>query len=102
MGGRAAALFGAASAVTALGLVLPHVPQVDAGGLIVVSVTAALVAVALLVGRERIPEAAYPGIAAAGTGLVSLALYFNGERHGGPAGGDEMYYPWTASARRPR
>ena len=26
--------------------------------------------------------------------LVSLGLLFNGERHGGPAGGDEMYYLW--------
>jgi diguanylate cyclase (GGDEF)-like protein len=27
---------------------------------------------------------------------VSLALLFNGERNGGPAGGDEMYYLWVA------
>ena len=29
-----------------------------------------------------------------GTILVSCSLYFNGERHGGPAGGDEMYFLW--------
>jgi diguanylate cyclase (GGDEF)-like protein len=34
-------------------------------------------------------------VAAVGTVLVSLALLFNGERNGGPAGGDEMYYLWV-------
>ena len=48
----------------------------------------------LVVGRERIPAGAYPLIASIGTVLVSLGLLFNGERHGGPAGGDEMYYLW--------
>lgn len=90
----AAALFGAASLVTVIGLLLPHVPQVDEGGLVFVSVAAGLVAAALLLGRNRIPLAAYPLVALTGTVLVSLSLYFNGERHGGPAGGDEMYYLW--------
>ena len=90
----AAALFGAASLVTAVGLLLPHVPQVDVAGLVAVSIAAALVAVVLLLAREHVPPAAYPAIATAGTVLVSLGLLFNGERHGGPSGGDEMYYLW--------
>jgi diguanylate cyclase (GGDEF)-like protein len=90
----AAALFGAASLVTAIGLVLPHVPQVDEGGLVFVSAAAGLVAIALLLGRNRIPAGAYPFVALTGTILVSFSLYFNGERHGGPAGGDEMYFLW--------
>ncbi len=90
----AAALFGAASLVTAIGLVLPHVPQVDEGGLVVVSAAAGLVAVVLMLAHRRVPVAAYPLIALTGTVLVSFSLFFNGERHGGPAGGDEMYFLW--------
>jgi diguanylate cyclase (GGDEF)-like protein len=90
----AAALFGAASFVTALGLLLPHVSQVDEGGLVFVSAAAGAVALALVLGRHRIPHAVYPLVALTGTVLVSLSLYFNGERHGGPAGGDEMYFLW--------
>jgi diguanylate cyclase (GGDEF)-like protein len=90
----AAALFGAASLVTAIGLVLPHVPQVDEGGLVFVSAAAGLVAVVLMLGHRRIPAGAYPFVALTGTILVSFSLFFNGERHGGPAGGDEMYFLW--------
>ena len=90
----AAALFGAASLVTAIGLLLPHVPQVDEGGLVFVSVAAGAVALALMLVRHRIPIGLYPFVALTGTVLVSLSLYFNGERHGGPAGGDEMYFLW--------
>jgi diguanylate cyclase (GGDEF)-like protein len=90
-----ALLFAAASVVTLLGLVLPHQPQVDEGGLFVVGVAAALVAAVLAAGRERLPEWAYAVVPAAGTVLISLALLFNGERNGGGAGGDEMYYLWV-------
>ena len=90
----AAALFGAASLVTAIGLLLPHVSQVDEGGLVFVSAAAGAVAVILMLGRNRIPLACSPLIALTGTVLVSFSLYFNGERHGGPAGGDEMYFLW--------
>ncbi len=89
-----AALFAAASVVTTVGLVLPHVPEVDEGGLIGVAIAAALIAAVLILGRERIPVGVYPLVAIAGAVLVSLGLLFNGERHGGPAGGDEMYYLW--------
>ncbi len=90
----AAALFGAASLVTAIGLLLPHVSQVDDGGLVFVSAAAGVVAVLLMVFRNRIPLGLYPFVALTGTVLVSFSLYFNGERHGGPAGGDEMYFLW--------
>ena len=95
MARSAAALFAAASVVTTVGLVLPHVPEVDEGGLVGVAIAAALVAAVLMLGRERIPAGAYVLVAAAGAVLVSLGLLFNGERHGGPAGGDEMYYLWV-------
>ena len=90
----AAALFGAASLVTALGLLLPHVPQVDVAGLDRRADRRRARRGGAAGGPRARPPAAYPAIATAGTVLVSLALHFNGERHGGPAGGDEMYYLW--------
>jgi diguanylate cyclase (GGDEF)-like protein len=90
-----ALLFGGGAVVTALGLVLPHQPEVDEGGLAAVAAAAGLVAALLTIGGERFPMWAYRLIPAAGTVLVSFALLFNGERHGGPAGGDEMYYLWV-------
>jgi diguanylate cyclase (GGDEF)-like protein len=90
----ASALFGAAGLVTAIGLILPHDRQVDVGGLVVVSAASTLVAVLLWLLRDRLPSAVYPYAGLVGVVLVSLGLLFNGERHGGPAGGDEMYYLW--------
>jgi diguanylate cyclase (GGDEF)-like protein len=91
----AALLFGAASVVTLAGLLFPHQTEVDAGGLVVVVVVAALLAAVLATGGARLPGLTFALVPAAGTILVSLALLFNGERNGGPAGGDEMYYLWV-------
>jgi diguanylate cyclase (GGDEF)-like protein len=90
-----AILFGAASLITAVGLGLPHAGQVDAAGLAVVAAVAGAIALALAWWRERVPARAYPYLAIAGTILVSLGLFFNGERHGGPVGSDEMFYLWV-------
>jgi diguanylate cyclase (GGDEF)-like protein len=90
-----AALFGAASLVTIAGLALPHAKQVDTGGLAAVVALAGTIAVLLAWGRERVPLRLYPVIAVLGTLTVSLALFFNGERHGGPVGSDEMFYLWV-------
>jgi diguanylate cyclase (GGDEF)-like protein len=90
----AAALFGAGGLVTAIGLVLPHDKQVEVGGLVVVSIVSVSVALVLVLLRDRLPNAIFPYVGLIGTVIVSLGLLFNGERHGGPAGGDEMYYLW--------
>ena len=91
-----ALLFGGGAGITALGLVLPHQSQVDAAGLAGVAVASALVAAVAVLGGERLPAWVYLALPAAGTVLVSLGLLFNGERNGGPAGGDEMYYLWVS------
>ena len=91
----AAALFGAACVVTLLGILLPHQPEADVEGLEVVSAGAGIVAAILLLAGARLPGWAVHVWVALGTVLVSLALLFNGERHGGAAGGDEMYYLWV-------
>ena len=90
-----AILFGAGAIVTVLGLILPHQPQVDELGLQVVIAASALTAVALLLWGERAPDSAYMLVVVVGTLIVSLGIVSNGERHGGSAGGDEMYYLWV-------
>jgi diguanylate cyclase (GGDEF)-like protein len=90
-----ALLFSGGGAVTALGLLLPHQPQVDEAGLAAVAIGAALLGAASALGAERFPSWVYTLLPAGGTALVSFALLFNGERNGGPAGGDEIYYLWV-------
>ncbi len=91
----AAALFGAAGVVTLLGILLPHQPEVDVEGLELVSACSGVLAAIVLFAGPRLPGWAVHLWTALGTVLVSLALLFNGERHGGAAGGDEMYYLWV-------
>ena len=92
---HAALLFAAAAVVTVLGLLLPHQPEVDESGLMVVAAGASAAALVMRLGDDRLPGWAYQLVFAWGTLLVSLALVFNGERHGGAAGGDELYYLWV-------
>jgi diguanylate cyclase (GGDEF)-like protein len=90
-----ATLFGAAAVVTLLGLIFPHQRQVDVVGLEIVMGGAAAIALGLLLWGERAPHWVYMVVVALGTALISLAIVSNGERHGGAAGGDEMYYLWV-------
>jgi len=90
-----ALLFGAASLVTLLGLLLPHEANVDSGNLVVVVAGSAALAVVLVVAGGRLNEAGYSVVIGLGTVLISLAAVSNGERGGGPAGYDELYYLWV-------
>jgi diguanylate cyclase (GGDEF)-like protein len=90
-----ALLFGAASLVTLLGLVLPHEAEVDSGALVVVVAGSAALALVLIVAGGRLNHAGYSVVLALGTVLISLAAVSNGERSGGPAGYDELYYLWV-------
>jgi diguanylate cyclase (GGDEF)-like protein len=90
-----ALLFGAASLVTALGLLLPHEAEVDSAGLIVVVAGSAALALVLVVAGGRLNGVGYSVVLALGTLLISLAAVSNGERSGGPAGYDELYYLWV-------
>jgi diguanylate cyclase (GGDEF)-like protein len=89
-----ALLFGAASVVTLLGLLLPHEAQVDEDSLVVVVAGSAALALVLIVAGDRLNEVGYALVLGLGTVLISLALVSNGERSGGPAGYDELYYLW--------
>lgn len=91
----AAALFGAASLITFLSVVAPHQPQLETGSLVFVAIGAGVLAAFLVAAGERLPGWTVHLWPAAGTLLVSFGLLFNGERLGGAAGGDEMYYLWV-------
>jgi diguanylate cyclase (GGDEF)-like protein len=91
----AAALFGVAAAITAVSVVAPHQPQLETGGLVFVAAGGALLTAILLIAGERLPRWTVHLWTAGGTALVSFGLLFNGERQGGAAGGDEMYYLWV-------
>jgi diguanylate cyclase (GGDEF)-like protein len=95
MARTAAALFGAAGLITLLSIFLPHQPELETEGLAFVSIGAALVTAVLLAGGERLPDWTFYVWTACGTVLVTFGLVFNGERQGGAAGGDEMYYLWV-------
>jgi len=90
-----ALLFGAASLVTLLGLLLPHEAKVDTGNLVVVAAGSAALAVVLVVAGGRLNDVGYSVVLGLGTVLISLAAVSNGERSGGPAGYDELYYLWV-------
>ncbi len=90
-----ALLFGAASLVTLLGLLLPHEANVDTGSLIIVVAGSAALALVLLVAGSRLNDVGYSVVLGLGTVLISLAAVANGERSGGAAGYDELYYLWV-------
>jgi diguanylate cyclase (GGDEF)-like protein len=96
MARTAAGLFCAATVVTLLSIVLPHQPQLEIDGLVFVAGAAATGTLVLVFAGERLPAWTCHFWPAFGTMLVSFGLLFNGERLGGAAGGDEMYYLWVA------
>src|SRR5688572_2540295 len=91
----AALLFGVGSAISAVSIFAPHQPQLETEGLAFVVLGSTLLTAILLTLGERLPFWTVHLWVAAGTIIVSFGLLFNGERHGGAAGGDEMYYLWV-------
>jgi hypothetical protein len=90
----AALLFGVGSAISAVSIVAPHQPQLETGGLAFVVACSALLTAILLTIGARLPGWTVHLWTASGTAMVTFGLLFNGERQGGAAGGDEMYYLW--------
>jgi diguanylate cyclase (GGDEF)-like protein len=90
----AALLFGVGSAISAVSIVAPHQPQLETGGLAFVVACSALLTAILLTIGARLPGWTVHLWTASGTAIVTFGLLFNGERQGGAAGGDEMYYLW--------
>jgi diguanylate cyclase (GGDEF)-like protein len=96
MGRVAGLLFLVGSATTVVAIALPHSPQADIAGFWGIAIGTALGAALLLGFSARLPNWLYPGVMVVGTAIVSLSLYFNGERHGGPPADNEVLYLWVA------
>ena len=92
-----ASLFAGGALITIGATVLPHPREVEETGYWAMA-TVQLLFVALLLLKPRgHGDRALPALVTfAGIALVSLAVFFNGERHGGPPLFNEFFYVWPA------
>ena len=92
-----ASLFAGGALITILAIALPHPAEVDEAGYWAMAAVQLLFVALLLVKPRGRGDRALPALVTfAGIVLVSLAVYFNGERHGGPALFNEFFYVWPA------
>lgn len=96
MARSAGVLFAAGALLSLIGNIAPHAHQSDTDAYWVIAALAAVPAAALLRWPRRIPDAAYPVLMVYASVVISLALYFDGERVGGHAALDEVLYVWVA------
>jgi diguanylate cyclase (GGDEF)-like protein len=96
MGRVAATLFVAGSALTVLGILLPHSPKADVGGFWAMACGTALGAVLLFRCAARMSPPAYECCMLIASAIITLSIYFNGERHGAPSAGNQVLYLWVA------
>jgi len=90
----AAALFAGGAVLTLVALAAPRSPNVDVAGSWAVALASAVVAAAYWLGRDALPVGAlYAGIAL-GTVMIAFGIYINGERDGGAAALNEIYFVW--------
>jgi diguanylate cyclase (GGDEF)-like protein len=90
----AAGLFAGGSLLTMVATAAPHSPDVDIAGAWVVTFCSAVVAAVYWLGRDSLPHwTLYLGVAL-GTVMISAGIYINGERDGGFAALNEVYYVW--------
>jgi diguanylate cyclase (GGDEF)-like protein len=83
-------LFLAGATIGALSLVLPHPSEYDASGLWSNVVLAYIGGAALLLLRNRLPEAALPYVLFIGTAVVTRAVYYGHD----PSGYYTIWYLW--------
>lgn len=81
---------------TVVAIVLPHSPQADVTAFALLALAMAAVAALLLAYPRPLPRRTGEAAMFLGTAIVSLTLYFNGERHGGPSADNEVLYLWIA------
>jgi diguanylate cyclase (GGDEF)-like protein len=91
-------LFLGGAAITAVATVAPHSEQLDARGFVFVAGFQLVCGLVVLTLPARFRGAAWipPAIVMAGVLAVSAAVYFNGERLGGPPAFNEFFYVWPA------
>ena len=88
-------LFGFGATLVLISLLLPHSPDRDTTGLVIVAAAAYGAALAFLIAFDRLPLWTFEAAPLLGTALVSLAVYFGGSE---VATAYAMYYFWVALA----
>jgi diguanylate cyclase (GGDEF)-like protein len=89
-----AGLFGGGSLLTLATVVLPRSSQVDLVGAWIIVLCTAIVSAVFWLGRDGLPFwALFVGIVI-GTAMITAGVYVNGERDGGAAAFNEIYYVW--------
>ncbi len=96
MGPVAGLMFLVGSVITVAAILAPHSPKADITGFWAIAAGLAVIGAALLRWHGRLPAWVYQGVMVLGTLTISLTLYFNGERHGGPSADNEVLYVWVA------
>ncbi len=89
-------LFLAGSALCVSAMLLPHSPEVDVAAIWIEAGVTALASVPFFVWARRLPRQVYPAAMLVATGVITVTMYFNGERLGAPSSGTEIYYVWVA------
>jgi diguanylate cyclase (GGDEF)-like protein len=89
-----AALFAIGAALTLVATVAPHSPQVDVAGSWALVLCAATTSAVFWLGRDDLPMWAILAGITLGTVMITAGLYVNGERAGGGAALNEVYYVW--------
>jgi diguanylate cyclase (GGDEF)-like protein len=96
MGRTAGGLFCAGGALSLIGDLLPHSPQANLTAFLMIGTLTLLIGFVCLRWSKRLPDWTYPLLMVYGTTLISVAVYFDGERLGGRPVLDEVLYVWIA------
>ena len=96
IGRTAGGLFCAGGALSLLGDVLPHSPQANTTAFWVIGALTSLLGFACLRWSQCLPRWAYSAMMVYATAVISVAVYFDGERLGGRPVLDEVLYVWIA------
>jgi diguanylate cyclase (GGDEF)-like protein len=96
MGRVAGTLFLIGTAMTVMGILLPHSSRTDDSGFWGIAVATAIGGTLLFRYSARLPAWSYECWMLLGSVIVTFSLYFNGERHGAPSAGNQVLYMWIA------
>jgi len=96
MGRTAGGMFCAGGALALIGDLLPHSLHANVTAFGVIGTLTLLLGFACLRWSKSLPEWTYPPMMLYATTLISVAVYFNGERFGGKPVLDEVLYVWIA------
>lgn len=96
MGLVAGWLFLAGAPLCVFAMLLPHSPKVDGTAIWIEAGATALLSLPLLIWARRLPRRIYPAAMIVATGVITVTMYFNGERLGAPSSGTQVYYVWVA------